>query len=139
MTSRMNIFRYAGRLFCRMRAVRRNAAALNKLRGANPTCRILSAILEKVVLGESAAVLDGAHLNQVDLGSFSYVSNNSIVVNAGIGNFCSIGPNVQIGLGPHPSKVFVSTYPAFYTSQNTGCPRSFRGDKIFDDAVPRTR
>jgi acetyltransferase-like isoleucine patch superfamily enzyme len=45
---------------------------------------------------------------------------------------------VQIGLGPHPSRVFVSTYPAFYTKNNTGCPLSFRENKIFDDSTPKT-
>jgi virginiamycin A acetyltransferase len=138
MMTPMNIFKIAGRLFCRMRVTSRNAAALNELRAANPECKILSANLQAIKLGKSAAVLDGAYLSQVNLGSFSYVSHNSKVANAEIGNFCSIGPNVQIGLGLHPSKTFVSTYPAFYTDKNYGCPLSFRDNKIFDDSVPET-
>lgn len=134
----MSIFNFASRLFMRISTSIHHAARLNKLREQNPTCRIMNASLQAVCLGESAAILDGVYLNQVSLGSFSYVSNNSKVVNTEIGNFCSIGPNVQIGLGPHPSRVFVSTYPAFYTDRNTGCPRSFRNDRIFDDSVPTT-
>jgi acetyltransferase-like isoleucine patch superfamily enzyme len=58
--------------------------------------------------------------------------------NVEVGNFCSIGPYVQIGLGPHPSKTFVSTYPAFYSDHTDGCPLAFRENKIFDDSIPKT-
>jgi acetyltransferase-like isoleucine patch superfamily enzyme len=45
---------------------------------------------------------------------------------------------VQIGLAKHPSKTFVSTYPAFYSNDNDGCPSKFREEKTFDDSVPKT-
>jgi acetyltransferase-like isoleucine patch superfamily enzyme len=51
------------------------------------------------------------------IGSGSYVSPGSIVSDAEIGRFCSIGPGVRIGLGKHPSRDFVSTHPAFYSSK----------------------
>lgn len=43
---------------------------------------------------------------------YSYVSNNSIIHNCKIGKFCSIGPNVVIGFGEHPTS-FISTSPLF--------------------------
>lgn len=89
-------------------------------------------------LGKNVAILERAILNQVCMGSFSYVSNDSMLINVEVGNFCSIGPHVQIGLAPHPSRIFVSTYPAFYSNYNEGCPLSFRENKIFDDSVPKT-
>jgi len=32
----------------------------------------------------------------------------------------------------------VSTYPAFYSNHNDGCPLKFREKKTFDDCVPKT-
>lgn len=104
----------------------------------NPTCRVMSGALKEVSLGEYAAILSGAVLQKVNIADFSYVSNNSVIIHVDIGKFCSIGPRVQIGLGPHPSRTFVSTYPAFYTKNNSGCPLPFREDKIFDDTTPKT-
>lgn len=46
---------------------------------------------------------------------YSYVSNNSIIHNCKIGKFCSIGPNVVIGFGEHPTS-FISTSPLFYAA-----------------------
>lgn len=47
--------------------------------------------------------------------NYSYINTNSQIFNTTIGKFCSIGPNVQIVLGIHPS-TFVSTHPAFYSN-----------------------
>lgn len=119
-------------------AARRRYAVLEKLRAENPGCTVMSPDLYDTRLGKCAAILDRAILNQVSMGDFSYVSNDSRLINVDMGNFCSIGPNVQIGLAPHPSRIFVSTYPAFYSNCNGGCQLSFREDKIYDDSVPKT-
>ena len=50
------------------------------------------------------------------LGSFSYVGKYSKIINTKIGRFCSIGTNVQVVLGRHPTN-FVSTHPAFYSNR----------------------
>jgi acetyltransferase-like isoleucine patch superfamily enzyme len=49
------------------------------------------------------------------LGLFTYVQHDSYISNAHIGRFCSIGPNVLVGLGEHPTE-FLSTHPLFYES-----------------------
>ncbi len=49
------------------------------------------------------------------IGIYSYIARNSIVHNTTIGNFCSIGPNVVIGYGDHPTHL-LSTSPTFYSS-----------------------
>jgi acetyltransferase-like isoleucine patch superfamily enzyme len=111
---------------------------LQGLRNTYPTCRIQNVHFDGVSLGDYCALLEGAYLKSVTMGRFSYVSYGSSVINAKIGSFCSIGPNVQIGLGPHPSRDFVSTYPAFYSPDNNGCPKPFTDVKLFDDSVPET-
>lgn len=134
---------------------RREALLLERLLRRNPTCMIgstnivdstlgmhavvgSSVRLASVTLGDYASVLDRAGLDAVHLGDFSYVSYGSSLVNCSVGRFCSIGQNVRIGLAPHPTRNFVSMYPAFYAARNSGCAMPLRADAIFDDAVPRT-
>ena len=120
-----------------IRAYRRDAV-LEKLRLDHRSCVIRSSSICNVNFGENVVILDGASLNKVNLGSFSYVGCDSCLSNVDVGSFCSIGPYVKIGLAKHPSRTFVSTYPAFYSNENTGCPLRFRKDKVFDDASPKT-
>lgn len=62
-----------------------------------------------VFLGENASIINSF------IDDYSYVNSNSSIRNTKIGKFCSIGPNVQIILGKHPSK-FVSSHPMFYAN-----------------------
>ena len=111
---------------------------LYSLRKEYPTSRIGRCNLRQTSLGIYSAVMDYVCLDHVVLGDFSYVSTNAILANTKIGKFCSIGPSVHIGLAPHPVREFVSTYPAFYSKNNVGCPLNFRSDSVFDDSVPMT-
>lgn len=54
-------------------------------------------------------------LKKVSLGLYSYISSNTSLEEISIGKFCSIGPGVKNHLGNHPSRVFVSSHPAFYS------------------------
>lgn len=56
-------------------------------------------------------------LTNVKLGDFSYIAGNGRVRDCKIGKFCSIGPNVLIGLGEHPTD-FVSSHPIFYSKRS---------------------
>jgi len=48
---------------------------------------------------------------------YSYFSTNSKINNCQIGSYCSIAPNVIIGLGSHLIEKAVSVHPAFYLTQ----------------------
>ena len=65
--------------------------------------------------GRNNTINDNSHLNNVQLGDFTYVATNCIISRTTIGKFCSIGPDCRIGLGKHPSSVFVSTHPIFFS------------------------
>lgn len=56
---------------------------------------------------------ENVDIHNSSIGNYSYVSRNSNIHNSKIGNFCSIGPNVTMGFGDHPTK-FLSTSPVFY-------------------------
>lgn len=51
------------------------------------------------------------------IGYGTYIGGNSSLINASIGRYCSISENVKIVFGKHPSKVFVSTHPAFFSTK----------------------
>jgi len=50
------------------------------------------------------------------VGLGTYIAGQSVIKHTQIGRFCSIGSNIQTGLGTHPSKDFVSTHPAFFST-----------------------
>ncbi len=62
------------------------------------------------------------------VGSFTYITEGARVSSAEIGRFCSIGPNIIIGLGLHPSRDYVSTSPIFYSRNNV-----FKNSLIYND------
>jgi len=53
------------------------------------------------------------------VGENTYVAFNSRLFNCDVGPYCSIGPDVLVGLGMHPAHTFVSTHPAFFSPRNT--------------------
>nr|WP_315184826.1 CatB-related O-acetyltransferase [uncultured Flavobacterium sp.] len=62
-----------------------------------------------VFLGENVSIVDSS------INDYTYINSNSKIRNTTIGKFCSIGPNVQIILGKHPS-TFISSHPMFYAN-----------------------
>lgn len=59
----------------------------------------------------------GSVLSNVRMGRHSYCGINCNIRNCDIGRFCSIGANVVIGLGRHPTD-YASTYPGFYSKND---------------------
>ncbi|QSW91588.1 CatB-related O-acetyltransferase [Flavobacterium endoglycinae] len=71
--------------------------------------------VDKTYFGKYNTIYDNVILSNVTLGDFTYVAANSSIIYTKIGNYCSIASNVKCGLGFHPSKIFVSTHPVFYS------------------------
>lgn len=85
-------------------------------------CDIRNSKLGKqVFLGENVSLVNS------EIGDFSYINNDSQVKNTSIGKFCSIGPDVKIILGKHPS-TFVSSHPVFYADNK---PFATFSDKLY--------
>ena len=70
---------------------------------------------KNVQYGGNNSVGNGTHIEDCIIGKHTYISSQCSILHARIGNFCSIGNNVQIIFGDHPTKQFVSTHPAFYS------------------------
>jgi len=80
------------------------------------------------------AIGDNAEVATAKIGLGTYISNNSVIRKTIIGRFCSIGSNVQTGLGLHPSTTFVSTHPAFFSTQKQA-GFSFVAKDIFKEHI----
>jgi len=65
--------------------------------------------------GNYNTIYNDVMITNVSLGDFTYIANKSTIKNTTIGKFCSIGSNCNIGLGKHPSEIFISTHPIFYS------------------------
>ena len=92
--------------------------AMLKLRHAGRHLRVgRGATARSCTFGRYNTLYEGAALDTVALGDVSYVSRGARVFNAAIGRFCCIGPEALIGLGRHPTRQFVSSHPAFYSTR----------------------
>ena len=60
----------------------------------------------------------GSHCNiaSSSIGQGTYLAEFSTVRHTRIGRFCSIADSVRTGNGSHPTRTFVSTHPAFFSS-----------------------
>lgn len=67
--------------------------------------------------GTYNTIYKNVSLTKVELGDFTYVADDTTMYLTKIGKFCSIGPNVRCGGGSHPTQIFVSTHPAFYSTK----------------------
>lgn len=71
-------------------------------------------------------------LNSIYLGRGTYLGRNNELTSVKIGNFCSIGSFIINTTGRHPSSVFVSTHPAFF-SKGKAAGFNFINENKFDE------
>ena len=69
-----------------------------------------------VRLGRNVRINPVHRLDDVEIGDWSYLSDDATVSHTTIGKFCSIGPDFLCGWGAHPVDG-ISTSPVFYSSR----------------------
>lgn len=87
-------------------------------------------------LGEFSVLFQNTVLINASLGAYSYVQTNSIICNTEVGKFCSIASDVNIGLANHPMHM-VSTSPVFYDNSQP-LPKFLTNQRNFTETLPRT-
>lgn len=90
---------------------------------------------ENCKFGRNTKVYKNALLSRVQLGDCSYIGGDSILKNCTVGKFCAIGPDVRIGIGMHPVKDVISTYPGFYSPYASGVV-SYNIDQSISESRP---
>ena len=68
-------------------------------------------------IGQNSKLFPPYQVVNTTINDYSYISKNSLIFDAEIGKFCSIGSNFTAGLGLHPING-ISTAPMFYSSTN---------------------
>lgn len=89
--------------------------------------------ISKCQFGCYNTVYKYARLRNSSLGDFSYVARNSQLYNTRVGKFSCIGPNVNTGMGAHPSKEFVSCHPLFYSTLGQASGLVIVEKNLFDE------
>lgn len=59
----------------------------------------------------------GTKLENTTIGFGSYIGKDGFILSSKIGKYCSVGPNVRVVLGAHPTTDFVSTHPSFFSTR----------------------
>ncbi|MDF2531607.1 MAG: acetyltransferase [Clostridia bacterium] len=77
-------------------------------------------------------VYKGVSIFKTSIGKYTYVGERTKIQFAHIGRFCSIGPEFMIGVGQHPSRGYISTYPGFYSKDNGACHSAFIQEPSFE-------
>jgi len=87
-------------------------------------------------VGYKSVLFSNSTLISSTLGDYTYVQKFSNIYNAEVGKFCSIAPNVNIGLANHPTN-FISTSPIFYDNSQS-LPEFFIQNNMQEKVLPRT-
>lgn len=99
--------------------------------GTNVIVKDNSAI-KRSELSDNICIHENCKVTESVIGSFTYVAKSSEILGANIGKFCSIGPEVWIGLGKHPSD-FISTSPVFYSASKKQLGFSFTDKQLYEE------
>jgi len=69
--------------------------------------------------GEGVSLGPKTKLHDCAVGRFTYFAGDSTLTGCQVGAFCSLGPQLEVGFGRHPSNL-VSSYPSFYSAHSAG-------------------
>lgn len=75
-------------------------------------------------IDKTAKINSGANIVDSSIGRYTYTCYDDEIINAEIGNFCSISDEVVIGGAEHPME-WVSTSPVFQNVKHSGPKRKF--------------
>lgn len=87
------------------------------------------------LLGDYVTLNENIAISKTEIGCYTYCANGTRISNAKVGKFCSIGPNVMIGTGNHPTDTFVSTSPIFFSTLKQ-CQVTFADKNYFCETEP---
>ena len=88
-------------------------------------------ILSECEIDDNVKIYHNTIISNTKILKYSYVGGNSKIMNATIGQFCSLGPNLKIGLGMHPTD-YISTYPGFYSKKASGSYSLYIAEDIIE-------
>src|SRR5581483_6038749 len=107
--------------------ITRAGARLSYYRGRYPGVRFeWGAIADEQCEFEAPiTLLQNARVFGCSIGRYTYLGQDAEVDTAQIGRFCSIGPQVIVGLASHPMGDNLSTSPLFYEGRSVSTKQTF--------------
>lgn len=90
--------------------------------------RFLNSVLEGTVfVGRNCVIYN------TNIGKYTYLGNNCDFSNCEIGRFCSISKNVHVIQGDHPTSVYVSTSPMFFSKKHMAFKKTYVNEQKYDE------
>lgn len=77
-------------------------------------------------------VIGNTQLSECLFGKGSYIGTGCMLKKTKVGRFCSLGSNIWVSDGNHPTSEYVSTYPAFFR-KGEFCGYNFGANDIFEE------
>jgi acetyltransferase-like isoleucine patch superfamily enzyme len=93
-----------------------------------------SSVMQEVFFEGNNKVNNGTYVNHSEIGFGTYIGCNCNIDFSKIGKFCSIANNVKIVVATHPTKKFVSTHPAFFSTRKQA-GFTYTNSSKFDEIV----
>lgn len=87
---------------------------------------------ENVIFEGKNTLFNKVSLFNSKIGTGTYIGKESEILYAQIGRYCSIADNVRIGLGTHPTSLFVTTHPSLYYNTNNVLGYTYAKEEIFN-------
>lgn len=89
-----------------------------------------SSVIRDVSFEGYNSVGDRTSVISSSVGKYTYIGHDCHFSKCSIGRFCSFGANIKMAIGEHPTRLWVSTHPAFFSTQKQ-CGISFVSKNIF--------
>lgn len=105
-----------------------------RLRKRNVRISPFSRWNKHTLFGEYVTIFPKVKIGESRVGRFTYICKDCDLAYCRIGSFCSIASGVKIVRYTHPTKKFVSTSPAFFSTQ-AQCGKSFVTANAFKEQV----
>lgn len=97
------------------------------------SCLIHRSVVAKRIMCEGYnRINSGTHIYDTSSGYNTTIGMDCKIYNAKIGRYCSIGNEVSVVVGRHPTRRFVSTSPAFYSTQKHHLLR-YVNEQLFEE------
>ena len=77
-------------------------------------------------------IIGDTQIYNCEIGFGTYIGTGCLFKNTKFGKFCSIGADIKVLDGNHPTSTYVSTYPAFYRKEGI-CYLNFELNDVFDE------
>lgn len=90
---------------------------------------------KKAIFGGANRIGANTNIRRANIGYGTYIGKNCLLNATEVGKFCSLGNNIRVVVGDHPTKNYVSTHPFCYSSSFDKEGLNFENHVKYDDVL----